>query len=452
METTVTLTMNEQQRAHVLAMLTEGRCTAAEAAECLGRSVRQVRRMLRRFGEEGVPGVVHGNRGRRPANTVPEAVRAEVVKWARDPYADCNDHHLRDLLEERHGIGLGVSTVRRLRRGAGLLSPRKRRAPKHRTRRPRRAQPGMLLQLDGSPFHWLGPDQPPVNLLAAIDDATNEVFALFRQEEDTVGYLRLLRQVLRRRGIPLGVYSDRHAIFRLPPNHTLSPDEQLLGRLPLTQFGRACRDLAIGQIHAQSPQAKGRVEKLFNTLQDRLAQELRLAGITTLEEANAFLPAFLERYNRRFPHPPADPQSAYRPAPPRADQDRILALQFARSVANDHTVTFGGLTLDLPRATDRSLAGRTILVQIALDGQMTFWLNDQCLGRGPKLRHELRTDPSKLMAPLRHAQTAPPPTPAPPPSPTPRQGTAVKPADNHPWRRYRQPRPKVLQSPPPTEG
>ena len=452
MGTTVTLSMSDLQRLHVVQALESGRITVTEAAEWLGRSVRQVRRIVKRYREEQEAGIPHRGRGRPAANALPAAVREQVVHLARERYAAYNNHHLRDQLAEEEGVILSVASVRRLRRGAGLASPRKRRPPKHRSRRPRCPQPGMMLQIDGSPFAWLGDAAPPFTLLAAIDDAHNEVFALFREEEDTVGYLQLLRQVIDTHGVPLRLYSDRHTIFQLPPNTPPSLEEQLAGRPPRTQFGRAVEDLGIRQILAHSPQAKGRVEKLFQTLQGRLAAELQHAQITTINDANAFLPGFLARFNCRFQHAPADPQPAYRPAPPADQLDRLLALHYRRVVAKDHTVSFGGVTLDVPHPPRRNYARKTLTVQIDPEGQISFWHDHTCLGLGPRLDGQLRTRPAQLMASLRASPPGPSPAPAPDPPPPPTPRAIVKPADGHPWRRYRQPRPKMLQSPPPTRG
>lgn len=444
----VTLTMSDQHRLHVVRALEAGRMAMTEAQELLGRSVRQVHRIVKRYREEQEASIPHRSRGRRPANAVAVEVREQVVKLARERYEGCNHHHLCELLAEEHGIELSVSTIRRLRLAAGLSSPRKRRAPKHRTRRPRMSQPGMLVQIDGSPFAWLGDAAPPFTLLAAIDDATNEVFAVFREDEDTVGYMLLLEQIVHARGLPLGFYSDRHTIFQVPKAVEPSLPEQLLGHLPRTQFGRVMQQLGIAHITAHSPQAKGRVERLFNTLQDRLVQEMKLAGITTLEAANAFLPGFLRRFNQRFRQAAADPQPAYRPAPPRAELDRILGLQYPRTVAKDHTITFGNRRLAIPGRPGQNHAGQRILVQVALNGQIRYWRGDTCLGLGPKLEGQLRTDVSRL---ARQLPPAAPPPPAPAPPAAPRPPTAYSPPSDHPWRhfRYGKAARPVLQSPPP---
>ena len=436
----VTLTMQDQRTYDALRDLDEGRITTAEAAHELKRSTRQVRRRLKAFREDGLASIPHKNRGRKPPNAIPQATRQHVLQLMQDQYRDCNNHHLRDLLEDRQDICLSVSSVRRLREQADLRSPRTRRAPKHRSRRPRKPCAGVMLQLDGSPFAWLGPDGPVFSLLGAIDDATGHVCALFRPQEDTVGYLLLLRQVIAQHGVPLSLYSDRHTIFRSPAADAASLDQQLAGEEPQTQFSRAARQLDIDLLRAHSPQAKGRVEKLWNTLQDRLTQEMRLDGITTLEEANAYLPAFLERYNARFAQEPAQPETAYRPAPPQDQLDQVLCLEFDRRVANDHTIAFGGHTLDLPRNLRRSYAKARVILRVALDGQLTYWYQGQCLGQGPRFQEPLSCDPSRLADQLPVAD-APKPTPDPPrPSARkrkPPQAPPPSPPPDHPWRKFR---------------
>ena len=311
---TVTLTMQDQQTLHVISRTSEGRFTAAEAAEVLGLSIRQVRRKVRAYRKRGAASIPHQNRGRRPHNALSPALTHQV-RELMEQYKDYNNHHLQETLAEEHGLHLSVSSLRRLRIEAGQRSPRKRRPPKHRRRRQPKPQAGMMLQLDASPHPWLGEARTPFSLLAAIDDATNEVFALFREQEDTVGYMELLRTVIRQRGVPLSLYADRHTIFRSPKSDRLTVEEQLAGKQPDTQFQRASRELGIQIIAAHSPQAKGRIENLMGTLQDRLVAELKHAQITTLEEAQQFLTGFLRRYNQRFRRPPADPNPAWRPAP-----------------------------------------------------------------------------------------------------------------------------------------
>ena len=310
---TVTLNAREQQRAMVLNRVERGGLTGAEAAELVGVSLRQVRRLLAAYREEGVAALAHGNRGRPSVHRLPEDTKKRVVTLAQCPYSGLNHYHLQELLAEREGVVLSRSSVWRILTGAGIPSPRRHRRPQHRHRRERYPQEGMLLQVDGSRHDWLQGRGPYLSLVGAIDDATGTVpYALFREQEDAQGYLLLLREIIQSQGVPLAIYSDRHSIFQINPKQPESLEEQLAGERQPTQVGRALQELGIQSIVALSPQAKGRVERLWGTLQDRLVSELRLAGAATLEEANRVLRDYLPRFNDRFAVPPAQSGSAYR--------------------------------------------------------------------------------------------------------------------------------------------
>src|SRR3972149_3186384 len=372
MEERVSLNQKEQQRVKVLNRVERRELTGKEAAMLMGLSVRHVRRLLAAYRKEGVAVLAHGNRGRRPVHAVAEEIRVLVVALAQGPYAGCNHHHLRDLLEERQGVVLSCSTVRRILTAVGLKSPRRRRPPKHRCRRERYPQEGMLLQVDGSYHDWLEGRGPYLTLVAGVDDATGTVpYALFRHHEDAQGYFLLLREVIRRKGIPLALLSARHGIFQRSPREPESLEEQLAGQRAPTQVGRALQELGIHWLAAHSPQAKGRVERLFGTFQDRLSTELRLAGTSTLEEANQVLCEFLPRFNIRFGVPAAQPGSAHRPLLPGLDLDAVLCFKYRRTVAGDNTVRFGGRTLKLLRGPHRSsYAHAGVEVQERLDGSL----------------------------------------------------------------------------------
>lgn len=346
--------------------------TGKEAAALMGLSVRQVRRLLAAYRKEGVAAIAHGNRGRRPVHAVGEETRKLVVELSRGPYAGCNHYHLTELLWERESLCLSRSTVRRILVAAGLNSPRQRRPPKHRCRRERYPQEGMLLQIDGSRHDWLEGRGPYLTLVAAVDDATGTVpYALFREQEDAQGYFLLLREVIYRKGIPLALYSDQHGIFQRSPREPQTLEEQLCGEREPTQFGRALKELGIQPIFALSPQAKGRIERLFGTLQDRLVAELRLARASTVEEANRVLWEFLPRFNNRFGVPAARPESAYRPLPSQLELDGVLCFQYWRTVARDNTIRFGGHTLQILPGPDRiSYAHARVEVQERLDGSL----------------------------------------------------------------------------------
>src|SRR5690348_11942765 len=267
----VIVNAKEQRRVMILTEVVSGTVSIAEAADCLAVSERHTKRLLAGFRRDGVVAVAHGNRGRQPAHTLPMAVRQRVSRLANEKYGGFNQQHLTEQLEANEGIALSRSSVRRILGAAGIGSPRTRRAPKHRSRRERYARAGMLVQIDASDHDWLEGRGPRLTLFAAIDDATGELLALlFRTEEDAQGYFLLVQQVIERRGRPLALYHDRHSIFRVNAKRELTVAEALAGEQEPTQFGRLLDELAITAIAAHSPQAKGRVERLFGTLQDRL--------------------------------------------------------------------------------------------------------------------------------------------------------------------------------------
>ncbi len=252
----------------------------------------------------------------------------------------------------------------------------------------------MLLQVDGSRHQWLGPDGPWLTLLGAIDDATGDVpYALFRQQEDAQGYLLLLREVARKRGVPLALYSDRHNIFQSEAKEPLTLKEELSGRPLPTQVGRVLAELDVTWIGARSPQAKGRVERLWRTLQDRLYQELRLAGVTTVAEANALLPALIARHNARFRQPPAQPGSVYRRLLGGKRPNDVFCFRYWRTVSMDNVVSLEGCVIPIPPGPQRrSYARARVEVREHLDGSASVHYQGACIARqGPQSTADLRT-------------------------------------------------------------
>ena len=343
---------HQQARLHVLNSVLAEEITIGQAAELMDLSERHARRLLAAYRELGAEALAHGNRGRRPHNAVPEVVAAAVVRLAATRYPGANHTHLTELIEEHEDLVLSRPTVRRILTRAGMPSPRRRRPPQHRVRRERMPRAGMLLQVDGSHHAWLEQRGPRFALLLAVDDATGAVVhALFRPAEDARGYFLLMEQVLRRSGIPLALYSDRHAVFR-------ASAQQRAGGEASTQFARALAELGVRLIFARSPQAKGRVERMAGTFQDRLVTELRLASASTIGEAQAVLDRFLPRFNARFAVAARQREPAWRPLDPALDLGAVLAFRHTRTVARDNTVKYHWRTLQLlPSAQRPSYAG-----------------------------------------------------------------------------------------------
>ena len=359
------MTPKEQTRLQVLNSLLAEQIALDQAAELMGVSPRHTRRTLAAYRENGPAAVAHGHRGRKPANATSEAVIADVVHLARTRYDGANHTHLSELLNEREGIGIGRTTLRRILVNAGLSSPRRRRPPKHRVRRQRMPREGMLIQMDGSHHPWLGNRRSPFALLLAVDDATGTVVdALFSEREDAHSYFVLIQGLVQHLGVPVALYTDRHGVFKHTPGSGLDGAS--------TQFSRAMDELGIQMIFARSPQAKGKVERTAGTFQDRLITELRLAGARGIGAANTVLEQFLPRYNRRFQVPPQYPEPAFRPLDPELCLDQILCFKHRRRVAKDNTVRFQLHTLQLLPGLERpSYAGATVEVLEGLDGRLS---------------------------------------------------------------------------------
>ena len=332
--------------------------------------------------------------------------------------------------------------MRRILLAGGLRSPRIRRASKRYSRRERYPQEGMLLQIDGSRHDWLQGRGPYLTQIGAVDDATGTVsFALFRQQEDAHGYMLMLKDIIDHHGVPLALYSDRHGIFQRSPKEPESLAEQLGGRRDPTQFGRALEELDIRLILAHSPQAKGRIERIWGSFQDRLVSELRLAGASTIEQANKVLWNFLPRFNQRFGVAPAQPGSAYRQLTPGVSLDATLCFKYLRTVANDNTVRFNGATIQLLADGLRaSYARAKVEVQERLDGSTVVVHQGRTLAAEPAPHGSVILRARNGRRPNDHvtstgvsthsAQNANPRA-----TTKTKTGLSGKPAPNHPWRR-----------------
>jgi len=430
-----------QHRAFVLEHVVNGGLTIDQAAVILKLSTRQVDRLLARHAD-GPAALAHGNRGRSPANRLDDAQRALLVELATTTYAGVNRAHLAELLVEREGIVVAERTLRRILAEASVRPTRTRRPPRHRSRRERMPREGQMLQVDGSRHRWFGPDFGFATLVAGIDDATGRVpGGTFRAQEDAVGYFTTFAQTAERHGLPGAVYSDRHGIFVVEKNRAPTLAEQLTGKRSLTQVGRALEDAGIAWIGAHSAPAKGRVERLWGTLQDRLVAELRLEGVTTIEAANAFLPDFLERHNERFTVPAADAEPAWRPWPDGLSSGAVFCFHYPRRVGRDSTVSWPGGDLALPRRSDgRSWAGRTVILQERLDGSLWVSHDSLCVSVRPapvdagQLRARRLTPPSGRDLPAELAELI---NADKPPAPEPPGDVVHRPRPDHPWRRYR---------------
>ncbi len=382
----------------------------------LRRSQRQVLRLKAAYRSGGARALLHGNRGRSPAHVLTTETCVRIVSLTRSPaYAGYNHTHLQETLATEHGLVVSRRTLGRVLRAAGLRSPRKRRLRRYRSRRARATQAGALVQVDASHHDWLEGRGPRLALIGAVDDATGAiVHALFQEREDAAGYLRLLRESVRLHGIPSAWYSDRHGSFQRNDKEPWTIAEQLARRREPTQVGRVLETLGIQHIVAYSPQAKGRVERCWGTLQDRLVKELRRAQARTIAEANTVLTAYIAVFNGRFARPPAEARSAYRPLPKRLDLDAICSFHYERDVAKDNTVRVEDRSVQIPPGPSRrGYAGLRVQLQERLDGRMLVFyqgrqIAEQEMPEGMRLKprqrqrgFELRATPDRGAPPVK---------------------------------------------------
>jgi transposase len=382
--------------------------TQREAAGLMDLSDRQVRRLVKRLRAEGEEGICHRARGRPSNHRIPTRVKARALGLFRDTYRDFNLVHATEKLAAVHGITLHAETLRLWLKAAGIPY-KKRRARQHRQWRERKAHRGALVQIDGSHHDWFEGRGPACVFLGYIDDATNTVWGRFYDYEGTWPAMDSLKRYIRQYGLPQSVYLDKHTTYKSWAPPTL--DEQLTDQKPRSQFERSLTELGIEVIHANSPQAKGRVERLFKTLQDRLVRELRLLGIRSVAEANAFLARYWPQYNRRFSRPAAAAANLHRPAPASRALDRVLCTREERTVKNDFTIVHHGTLYQLAQAT----RAKKVTVEERLDGTLHLTY------KGQALRYR--------MIPVRLRQDAPKP-----PRVLHVKQPWTPPAD-HPWRR-----------------
>src|SRR5438874_9344480 len=400
------------RRLDLLQRVARGELTIAECAVALGLSPRQVKRLKIKLKALGERAVLHGNAGRSSTRKTPAAVSARILELRHFKYRGFNDLHFTEKLHEQEGFDIARATVRRILRAAGIESPRKRRPPRHRRRRDRRPQAGQMILWDGSRHDWLEGRGPRLCLMGAIDDATGELLpgAHFVEQEGTLGYLRVLREILKVKGIPLTAYMDRHGTLkRNDRNWTI--EEQLAGRQEPTHVKRALDELGVQVIYAPSPQAKGRVERLWGTMQDRLVSELRLADARTIADANAVLERYRPVHNRRFAIPPQDTTPAWRPLRRGVDLDRVCSFRYEATVLNDNTIHLAGMVLDIPPGPrGRSYRDKRVEVRQLLDRSWRVYLGDHVIATGPATAHgELRAQRRR-----KHGRGAPSMAPLPP--------------------------------------
>jgi transposase len=389
-----------------------------QAAELLGLSVRQVKRLCREYRREGAAALASRRRGRPSNHHLPASTISAARQLLRSRYPDFGPTLAHEKLRDVHGLHLGVESVRQLMIGEGLWRSRRARQAVVHQMRERRARCGELVQIDGSPHDWFEGRAAKCTLLVMVDDATSRLMQMrFCQAETTFNYFAAVRAYIYRHGKPLAFYSDKFGVFRVNIPNALTGTG-------LTQFGRAMKELAIELICAHSPQAKGRVERANQTLQDRLAKELRLRAISSMEGANAYLPLFIEEYNSRFAVGPRSPEDAHRPLEPSEDLDRILALVERRTLSKNLTISYDNRIYQVrTRRAAYTMRGAHVEVRETDAGEVIIEYKGRRLDYGvyhEQEREQARVVPAKLLA-------------AAPPQPKRKRGPVPM---SHPWRNF----------------
>lgn len=336
------MSQKQLNRFAVISKVIAGHLTIAEAAVGLGISERQVIRLKKGVIAEGASFLIHKNTNRKPPHALDTDLVDKIIALKQsDNYISANFLHFQELLERQEGIKISYSVLRSILTNAGIQSPKKRRRFKPHRRRKRKAQAGLLIQMDATPFEWFGGSEK-FSLHGAIDDATGQIVGLYLAKNECLhGYWEVTRQMILHHGIPVSIYADRHAIFLSQNAGKLSIEDQLAGKVVNdTQFGRAMSELGVTLIPARSAQAKGRVERLWETLQSRLPVEFAIAGISTVDQANAFLTSYINAFNERFSVEPANPEPAFRALSGTLDIDTVLCVKMKRVIDSGYVFSF----------------------------------------------------------------------------------------------------------------
>ena len=357
----IKVSKKELYRGEVIAKAYCKEITQKVASEELGIGIRQIKRLCKEYKKNGMLGLIHGNRGRSSNKKISSSTRARILELIRNDYPDFGPQLIMEQLEERHQIKVSNEWIRILMIQEGIWQVKKRKNKRYYQRRSRRPREGELLQIDGSPEYWFEDRREKCSLINMVDDATGKIMELrFVENECLDGYFQSMKRYIERFGRPLAIYSDRHTIFK-------SPKED--GKLRLSQFGRAMKELGIELIHANSPQAKGRVERAHGTLQDRLIKLMRLEKISSIEEGNAYLEGFRVEYNHRFGRAPHSSENAHRELPSGMILEKVLCRKENRKISKSLEVAYKHKTYQIEtKGNDRKLVGKTVQVVEHING------------------------------------------------------------------------------------
>ncbi len=421
---TLTMSRKEQGRAEVIRQVVDGYIKQKEAARRLGLGTRQVRNLAHAYRMKGAAGLIHGNRGRASNRRIREEVRRSALELVRARYPDFGPTFAHEKLTEDHGFSLSVETLRQWMSADGLWRPKGRKHKRAYQLRERRPCFGEMIQIDGSPHDWFEGRAPECTLIVFIDDASSRLLEMrFVPSETTEAYMQCLKRYLARYGRPVSFYSDKHGVFRVNQEDAESGEQ-------LTRFGRALKTLDIEAIHANTPQAKGRVERANQTLQNRLIKEMRLAGISGMEEGNAFLAAYMEQHNRKFAVQPASDTDAHRKVLHTQEEiDLILSIHSKRKLSKNLSLQYNNVLYQIRiQGIGYAMRGATVTVCEDFDGKVTLIYKGKALDYEAWKRGEAPpsvTDSKQINQAVDQAIKQQ------------KQRKAWKPAPDHPWRKQK---------------
>ncbi|MCG2722610.1 MAG: ISNCY family transposase [Thermodesulfovibrionales bacterium] len=378
-EDIIILRQKELRRLHVIHKVLQGELRYSTAAELASLSERQIRRILRRIQQEGDEGIRHKSRGRQSNRKIPLKLKDRIIGLYREKYQGFGPTLTAEKLFEMDGIPVSKETIRTFLIESGDWQ-KGRKHRKHRQWRQRKEHRGEMVQMDGSHHDWFEGRGPWCVLMAYIDDATGRVYGRFYEYEGTIPAMDSSKRYMRKYGLPLRLYLDKHTTYKSTAKPTI--EEELQGLAPMSQFERAMKELAVDVIHAHSPQAKGRIERLFGTLQDRLVKEMRLRSVSTIEEANRFLQEYLPIYNRKFSVKAVSKEDMHRPVPKGIDLEQILCIRTERTVKNDNTIAYERKLYQIEEPT----LNRKVTVEERIDGKMLI------VSQGKSLRYRQITE------------------------------------------------------------
>ena len=359
----IRMSQKELRRLHIIRKTIDRLITQKEATLTIGLSRRQVCRILKRIKEEGDEGIIHKSRGRRSNRRIPEQTRDKVIDVYRHKYSGFGPTLATEKLLEEERIQISEETLRKWLIAEGIEYPRRKKRP-HRQWRQRKSHIGQMLQMDGSCHDWFEGRGSKCVFMGYIDDATGRVFGRFYEYEGTIPAMKSFKLYIENYGIPLSVYADKHSTYKSTKKRT--PEDELNDIKPMSEFERALEELGVEVIHANSPQAKGRVERLFGTLQDRLVKEMRLKGIKSIQEANEFLEKYLPVYNKRFSIAPAKNEDMHMPLSKELDLDSILCIKKKRTLRNDFTIAYNNKLYQIKD----NIRTKKVTIEQRLDGSL----------------------------------------------------------------------------------